>query len=113
MPKYYESLDKENKDQYDKKLTLADGQKLPDPLSLTEWGNDVTLLPDVNWPDIYNYLINSPSEYTYESMKAYKSLTAYEYFICGHVQDVFYNEIDKKNNFCFIKSKVNFLRFDV
>ena len=74
---------------YDKKLTTEDGKKLPDPKSLKDWKNNVALLPDVNWPDIYNYLVNTPREYTHESMKACKSLKAYEFFVSGHVHNVF------------------------
>ena len=70
------------------------------------WKNNVALLPDVNWPDIYNYLINTPSKYTRESLKAYKFLKTYKFFVCGHVHDVFYHKIDKSNNYCFVKSKV-------
>ena len=107
MSSYYESLDEESQFYYDKKLTTADGKKLPDPMSFKDWKNYVALLPDVNWPGIYKYLKNTPSEYTHESMKAYKSLKAYEFFVCcGHVHDVFYHQIDKNNNFCFVKSKV-------
>ena len=36
--------------------------------------NYVSLLPDISWPDIYNCLINMPSAYTHENLKAYKSL---------------------------------------
>ena len=63
MSSYYESLDEESQLYYDRKLTTADGKKLPDPMSLKDWKNNVALLPDVNWPDIYNFLVNTPSEY--------------------------------------------------
>ena len=62
-------------------------KKLPDPMFLTDWKSNVALLPDVNCPDIYNYLVNTPSKYTHESLKVYKLLKAYEFF-------------------CFVKSKV-------
>ena len=68
---------------------------------LTDWKSNVALLPDVNCPDIYNYLVNTPSKYTHESPKVYKLLKAYEFFVCG--RHVF---IDMNNNFCFVKSKV-------
>ena len=89
MSSYYESLDEESQLYYAKKLTTEDGKKLPDPKSLKDWKNNVALLPDVNWPDIYNYLVNTPREYTHESMKACKSLKAYEFFVSGHVHNVF------------------------
>ena len=106
MSSYYESLDEESQLHYDKKLTTADRKKLLDPMSLKDWKSNVALLPDVNWPDIYNYLANMPSKYTHKPMKAYKSLKVYKFFVCGHVHNVFCHQIDKNNNFCFVKSKV-------
>ena len=103
MSSYYESLDEESQLYYDRKLTTADGKKLLDPMSLKDWKNNVASLPDVNWPDIYNFLVNTPSVYTHESMKVYKLLKAYEFFVCGHVYDVFYHQIDKSNHFCLVK----------
>ena len=61
---------------YETKLTLSHGSMLPDSDTLDDWKNDVTLLPDVNWSEVYNYLINKPNNYTNESLKAYKSLEA-------------------------------------
>ena len=82
---------------------------LPDPYTCSEgWKDDVSLMPDVNWPDVYNYLINTPSSFTNESLKAYKSLESYNFFICGHVQEVYYNHIEKNAEFCFIKSEVRY-----
>ena len=73
MSSYCEPIGEQCQLYYYKKLTIADGKKLPDPMSLKDWKNNVALLPDVNWLDIYNYLVNTPSKYTHESMKAYKS----------------------------------------
>ncbi|XP_047140341.1 uncharacterized protein LOC124815619 [Hydra vulgaris] len=39
-------------------------------------------------------------------MKAYKSLEAYNFFVCGHVQDVYCNIVKEDVQFCFVKSKV-------
>lgn len=60
---YYKSLDAEDKLFYKKKLTLGNGRTLPDPYFIGEdnWDCNVSKLPNVEWPDIYNYLIDKPS----------------------------------------------------
>ena len=53
---------------------------LPDPINVKkEWSDDIVLLPDLTWPDIVNYLINTPSEYTRDKIRAYKSIEAYNF----------------------------------
>ena len=42
--------------------------------------------------------------YTREKLQAYKSLDAYEYVACGHVQNVKYHDIDSE--FCVMKSEI-------
>jgi len=41
--------------------------------------------PDVSYPDVFNYLIETTSEYTHEQLKAYKSLEAYNYLMNGWI----------------------------
>ena len=41
--------------------------------------------PDIQYPDIYNYFIATPSGHTKQELKAYKSLEGYKYFIDGWV----------------------------
>ena len=107
---YLSTLEANNRDLYMKKLQLLDNSQLPNPYDLVGWKNEVSLLPDISWPDIYNYLINHPSGvFTNESLNAYKSLDAYNYFVSGHVQEVYYHEIEKDCKFCFIKSEVGTL----
>ena len=102
---YLSTLDDNSRDLYMKKPQLADNSQLPNPYDLLGWKNEVSLLPDISWPDIYNYLTSHPSgAFTNESLKAYKSLDAYNYFVSGHVQEVYYHVIEKDCKFCFIKS---------
>ena len=105
---YYNSLEDEARRHYKRKLQLSDGTQLPDPFMIAEWKSDVALLPDIGWADMYNYLIHSPSTYTHQSLKSYKSLEAYNFFLCGHVQDIFYcGDLIKDSKFCCIKTKVS------
>lgn len=45
-------------------------------------------LPNILYGDIYSYLIDRTSYYTKDSLKAFKNLDAYKYFVSGFVQDV-------------------------
>ena len=103
---YFNSLNNEDKEGYLRKLTLETGDLLPESFTLENWGNDVLMLPDITWADIFNYFIEYPSLFSRESLKAYKSLEGYNFFISGHVQDVFSHQIEEKSKFCFIKSEV-------
>ena len=108
MSEYLKSLEPNDAQYYIKKLTLMTGECLPDPytLAVEEWEENINKFPDITWRDVTEYLIETPSLYTKESMKAYKSLEAFDYFVCGHVQQCFYHDIYSACKFCFIKSKV-------
>ena len=68
---YFHELQKKQKAKYKQKLTLTNSQLLPDLYGNVEnWKSDAKLMPDVYWGDMYNYLVNSPSEYTHDNLKA-------------------------------------------
>ena len=103
---YYKSLDITEQIKYNEKLVTSKEKSLPDPFTLNNWKRQIQLMPRIAWLDIYNYLIKTPSQFTHSTIKAYKSLRAYNYFVCGHVQEIYYHEIEAECRFCFIKSKV-------
>ena len=49
-----------------------------------DWAN----WPRVEYADIYNFLVESSSVYTGESLKSYKSLDAYNYYVNGWVSSI-------------------------
>ena len=104
--KYSVNLSEEDFTRYREKLKLATGEQLPDPYTLKEkWTNAISNLPEITWRDVTEYLLDTPSAYMKESLKAYKSLEAYDYFVCGHVQNCYYHEISPGSKFCFIKTE--------
>ena len=57
-------------------------------------------LPDLQYPDIFNYLINMLSVYMKDDLKAYKSLDAYKYLLAGWVGDLSIHIIEDKIKKC-------------
>ena len=84
---YFNSLDQVNSRRYREKLSLIDGL---DPYAVAKDSVffDVDAFPGVTYPDIVNYLVFNPSPFTMEDRRAYKSLEAYNQFVCGWVRDV-------------------------
>ena len=88
---YYYALEESAKSRYREKLALLGG--IEDPyltkdLDRGEKGLEWQDWPAVEYPDIFNYLIATPSPYTMQELKAYKSLEGYRQFIDGWVSDI-------------------------
>ena len=108
MSEYLKSLEPNDTQCYVKKFTLTTGECFPNQYTLVaeEWEENINKFPDITWRDVTEYLIETSSLYTKESMKAYKSLEAFDYVVCGHVQQCFYQCFYPACKFCFVKSKV-------
>lgn len=102
---YYSSLDYLAQKRYSEKCQI-EGVTLPDPYGVKDevWSEDLSLCPDLQFGDIYTYLIETKGQYTRENLKAYKSLEAYNYFYNGHVRTVYCYAYEK---FVIMKAKVN------
>ena len=74
---YFKSPPETEKTSYKAKLTLSDGFALPDPFPIEEWSDNTSKIPEVTYPDIYSDLLDTPSEFTKENMKCYKSLEVF------------------------------------
>ena len=106
---YYLNLESEDKKRSVEKLTLSNGELLPDPNVLDiGWKEEVHHLPDLCFADIFNYLINTPSGYNKENLKASRQIIG-GIFVCGHAHDVLYHQIAPDSQFCFIKTKMSCL----
>ena len=83
MSEYLKSAETNDAQCYIKKLTLTAGECLPDTYTMVaeDWEENINRFPDITWRDFREYLIETPSLYTKESMKAYKSLEVFDYFV--------------------------------
>ena len=91
--KYAESLDSATSSRYQDKLRLINGED-PYETPKKDWNFDPNSLPAIAYPDIVNYCVYSQSAYTLNDLKGYKSIEAYNHFICGWVSDVCAREVN-------------------
>lgn len=82
---YYKQLEDSVKKRYNDKLDSIN-IGVDDPYTFSPGQSDA--VPNIEYPDIYNFLINTPSPYTKEELKAYKSLDGYKYLLAGWVGDL-------------------------
>ena len=73
---FFKQLDARGKRRYHEKLEVLGLCSDPYATTSENWESDPDSWPNVEFPDILNYLINSPSPHTKESLKAYKSTEA-------------------------------------
>ena len=102
--KYSASLEGKSKERYQRKLALIDGVD-PYTISKKDWSEKVDDYPSISYPDIVNYLIFTPSAYTSDDLKSYKSLQAYKNFIEGWVKDI--KAFKAKDNIVVVAARVS------
>ena len=107
---YYLTLDKIPQARYREKLAklgdIEDPYFTLDTRCSSEQGIEWQNWPNVLYPDIYNYFIETPSEYTKQELKAYKSLDGYKYFVDGWVSDILVLPLSSRPNVCLTSCEV-------
>ena len=78
-------------------LLTTDEGLLPNPVLVLNWSRNLSLFPEVTFPDICNYLLGKADEYSAENLKSFKSLTGYRLFKDGHVMDLKTHEVPDKS----------------
>lgn len=115
--KYFETLTPNVKKRYSEKINQFCEDRDPYQIPENEFatvhnkqglGEGSEIVPPILFPDLYMYLIHSRSAYTNNELKNYKSLLAYDQFICGFVRDVKVIKLDKSCN-VIIKCLVSYL----
>ena len=102
---YYYDLDEQAKSRYREKLAKVGNMTdpyLPSTASSIDWQD----WPDVQYPDVYNYLVETPSLYTRQQLKAYKSLEAYMQFVDGWVGNFTVRSIPCAQHTCVVNARV-------
>uniref|UniRef100_A0A1X7SHI9 SWIM-type domain-containing protein n=1 Tax=Amphimedon queenslandica TaxID=400682 RepID=A0A1X7SHI9_AMPQE len=80
---------------------LCDPYKVP----MEMWSDDISLWPDLEFGQLYMYLVSTTGEFTKEMLKNYKSLDAYNYYASGWVQTIYFHDMEQGIN-CVLKGKV-------
>ena len=64
----------------ERRTTLPNGTKVPDPFQMTELTNDLLSLPPFGLLDIFNHLIMSRTDYDKEALASWRSFEEYSLF---------------------------------
>ena len=81
---------------------IISGISIANPETLDGTG-DISLLPNIDHFDIYNYLIQFKDQYFHKQLKAFKSLDGYQLYNAGYVEKVELVTDVGIENYCVIK----------
>ena len=99
---YYHGLEEQAKRRYREKLAKIGDPYLPSTIPSIDWHQ----WPDVQYPDIFNYLNEPPSLYMHHQLKAYKSLEAYKHFVDGWVSNVTVRRVISRQETFIVTARV-------
>ena len=85
--KYQECLSNESRQRYRQKISKINSVD-PYCLKEEELVFEQDLYPKIMCADIINYLLFAPSPVTSDELKCYKSMDAYNQFLCAWVKEI-------------------------
>ena len=102
--KYFQYLSNESKKRYLVEISRIENED-PCTLKKENLNFETECFPRISYPDIVSYLLFVPSPVTAEQLKCYKSMGAYNYFLCGWVKETATKLF--KNESCLLLGKVS------
>ena len=106
---YFAGLDGPAKSRYKEKVIECGFD--PYALKRSDFSENIALLPNVQYPNIVNYLVLQTSWATKTQMKAYKSVEAYNFFVSGWVNTLFMRSVETEK--VAVYARVNILYFKI
>lgn len=111
MSSYFDTLDRQGKDRYQRKLEVVGLSLKDDPFTAgtsEKWRSDMVNWPKIEYGHIFAYFISRPGTYTQEQLLSWKQLEAYNYFQNGYVRTVLCSVFGNGSTRCvLLKAKVN------
>ena len=104
--KYQECLSNESRQRYLQKISKINNVD-PYCLKKEELVFEKDFYPKITYPDIVNYLLFAPSPVTSDELKCYKSMDAYNQFLCGWVKEISF-KLFEDGNICLVLGRVIF-----
>lgn len=85
---YHDCLTAKSRKVYEEKLKFNAGIDLY-PLSTSFFLQSMNKWPEIEFPEIVNYLLLSSTNFSREQLKAFKSFRSYQYFVAGWARGIF------------------------
>ena len=83
MSSYFDTLDRQGKDRYQRKLEVVNLSLKDDPFTAgtsEKWRSDMVNLPKIEYSHIFAYFISRPGTYKQEQLLSWKQPEVYDYF---------------------------------
>ena len=110
--RYLATLQPRDRKRFQEKLKyVVDGELLEiqnpyETWNAPSWSYKPTAWPEIEFGDLWTYLVEKPGLFTEAKMKAYKSLEAHEYFVSRKVGVIYSREVKEKTGIFILKAEV-------